>query len=81
MVARALVSWYEGRAVVQFLKGEWNTGEIDFFKAPKNCQWKLCRPGFTLNTECVNQILLSSNQAWKKAEINARQTQALSNCS
>ena len=67
MVARALGHNMKV-GVVQFLKGEWNTGEIEFFKAHPNVTWHIMDSGFTWETQNREQDILSSEQAWQHAE-------------
>lgn len=66
MVARALGHGMKV-GVVQFLKGEWNTGEIDFFKQQPNVQWEIMPAGFTWETQNRESDVASSLQAWEKA--------------
>ncbi|MCB5161884.1 cob(I)yrinic acid a,c-diamide adenosyltransferase [Marinomonas algarum] len=66
MVARALGHGMKV-GVVQFLKGEWNTGEIDFFKRQDNVQWEIMPAGFTWETQNRESDVASSEQAWEKA--------------
>lgn len=66
MVARALGHDMKV-GVVQFLKGEWNTGEIDFFKQQPNVQWEIMPAGFTWETQNRESDVASSLQAWEKA--------------
>ncbi|UTW01416.1 cob(I)yrinic acid a,c-diamide adenosyltransferase [Marinomonas rhizomae] len=66
MVARALGHGMKV-GVVQFLKGEWNTGEIDFFKQQANVQWEIMPAGFTWETQNRESDIASSEQAWEKA--------------
>lgn len=66
MVARALGHGMRV-GVVQFLKGEWNTGEIDFFKQQANVQWEIMPAGFTWETQNRESDIASSEQAWEKA--------------
>lgn len=66
MVARALGHGMKV-GVVQFLKGEWNTGEIDFFKQQANMQWEIMPAGFTWETQNRESDIASSEQAWEKA--------------
>lgn len=66
MVARALGHGMKV-GVVQFLKGEWNTGEIDFFKKQPNVQWEIMPAGFTWETQNRESDVASSLQAWEKA--------------
>lgn len=67
MVARAL-GHHLNVAVVQFLKGEWNTGEIEFFKAHPNVTWHIMDSGFTWETQNREQDIQSSVDTWEKAE-------------
>ncbi|MBD5772100.1 cob(I)yrinic acid a,c-diamide adenosyltransferase [Marinomonas colpomeniae] len=66
MVARALGHGMKV-GVVQFLKGEWNTGEIDFFKKQNGVQWEIMPAGFTWETQNRESDIASSQQAWEKA--------------
>ncbi|ETX09549.1 cobinamide adenolsyltransferase [Marinomonas ushuaiensis DSM 15871] len=66
MVARALGHGMK-IGVVQFLKGEWNTGEIDFFKKQDGIQWEIMPAGFTWETQNRESDIASSKQAWGKA--------------
>ncbi|ETI57955.1 cob(I)yrinic acid a,c-diamide adenosyltransferase [Marinomonas profundimaris] len=67
MVARALGHNMKV-GVVQFLKGEWNTGEIDFFKKQDGVQWEIMPAGFTWETQNRESDIASSQQAWEKAK-------------
>ncbi|MBM6550238.1 cob(I)yrinic acid a,c-diamide adenosyltransferase [Marinomonas ostreistagni] len=67
MVARALGHGLNV-AVVQFLKGEWNTGEIDFFKAQPNVTWHIMDSGFTWESQNREQDIASSLETWENAE-------------
>ncbi|BDX02780.1 MAG: cob(I)yrinic acid a,c-diamide adenosyltransferase [Marinomonas sp.] len=67
MVARALGHGMKV-GVVQFLKGEWNTGEIDFFKLQDNVQWEIMPSGFTWETQNREADIASSEEAWAKAQ-------------
>lgn len=66
MVARALGHGMKV-GVVQFLKGEWNTGEIDFFKKQDNVTWEIMSSGFTWETQNREADVASSKEAWEKA--------------
>lgn len=66
MVARSLGHGMK-IGVVQFLKGEWNTGEIDFFKKQDGIQWEIMPAGFTWETQNREFDIASSAQAWEKA--------------
>jgi len=66
MVARALGHDMKV-GVVQFLKGEWNTGEIEFFKQHPNVSWHIMESGFTWETQNREQDIKSSEQAWQQA--------------
>ncbi|AEF54824.1 cob(I)yrinic acid a,c-diamide adenosyltransferase [Marinomonas posidonica] len=67
MIARALGHGLNV-GVVQFLKGEWNTGEIDFFRQQQNVQWEIMPSGFTWETQNRQADIESSEQAWLLAE-------------
>ena len=67
MVARALGHGMKV-GIVQFLKGEWNTGEIDFFKLQDNVQWEIMPSGFTWETQNREADIASSEEAWAKAQ-------------
>ncbi|KZN13138.1 cob(I)yrinic acid a,c-diamide adenosyltransferase [Marinomonas sp. TW1] len=67
MVARALGHGMKV-GVVQFLKGEWNTGEIDFFRQQDNVRWEIMPSGFTWETQSRDADIQSSEQAWCQAE-------------
>ncbi|BFM48231.1 cob(I)yrinic acid a,c-diamide adenosyltransferase [Marinomonas sp. THO17] len=67
MVARALGHGMKV-GVVQFLKGEWNTGEIDFFRQQDKVRWEIMPSGFTWETQNRDADILSSEQAWSQAE-------------
>ncbi|MFT2111354.1 cob(I)yrinic acid a,c-diamide adenosyltransferase [Marinomonas sp. 2405UD68-3] len=67
MVARALGHGMKV-GVVQFLKGDWDTGEIAFFKSQPNVRWEIMSSGFTWETQNREQDILSSQEAWKHAE-------------
>ena len=66
MVARALGHGLKV-GVVQFLKGEWNTGEIDFFKQQENVRWEIMPSGFTWETQNREADIASSEKAWSYA--------------
>ncbi|RCX02494.1 cob(I)yrinic acid a,c-diamide adenosyltransferase [Marinomonas foliarum] len=66
MVARALGHDMKV-GVVQFLKGEWNTGEIDFFKQQANVRWEIMPSGFTWETQNREADIVSSEEAWASA--------------
>lgn len=67
MVARALGHGMKV-AVVQFLKGDWDTGEIAFFKAQPNVAWFIMSSGFTWETQNREQDIISSQEAWLSAK-------------
>ena len=68
MVARAL--GHDMRVgVVQFLKGEWNTGEIDFFKSHEKVTWHIMDSGFTWESQNRAKDIASSEEAWDKARM------------
>lgn len=68
MVARALGHGLKV-GVVQFLKGEWNTGEIDFFHKQDGVQWEIMSSGFTWETQNREADIASSEEAWAKAKV------------
>lgn len=54
-------------AIVQFIKGKWNTGEMKFFKnAPKLCQIYSMGEGFTWDTKDFEKDVQTAQKAWKK---------------
>jgi len=67
MVARALGHGMKV-GVVQFLKGDWDTGEIAFFKAQPNVEWFIMDSGFTWETQNREQDIASSKEAWLSAK-------------
>lgn len=67
MVARALGHGMKV-GVVQFLKGDWDTGEIAFFKAQPNVTWFIMDSGFTWETQNREQDVASSKAAWQSAK-------------
>jgi len=67
MVARALGHGMNV-GVVQFLKGDWDTGEIAFFKSQANVRWEIMPSGFTWETQNREQDIQSSQEAWQHAE-------------
>jgi len=67
MVARALGHGMKV-GVVQFLKGDWDTGEIAFFKAQPNVEWIIMDSGFTWETQNREQDIASSKEAWLSAK-------------
>lgn len=67
MVARALGHGMKV-AVVQFLKGDWDTGEISFFKAQPNVDWFIMSSGFTWETQNREQDIIASQDAWQAAK-------------
>lgn len=66
MVARALGHGMKV-GVVQFLKGEWQTGEMTFFRGLPGLQWEIMSSGFTWETQNRAQDEQSSREAWEKA--------------
>lgn len=67
MVARALGHGMKV-GVVQFLKGQWNTGEIDFFKQQPNVTWEVMGTGFTWESQNRAKDIEASEEAWAFAE-------------
>lgn len=66
MVARALGHGMKV-GVVQFLKGAWDTGEIEFFKSHPNITWHIMASGFTWETQNRKQDIASSIETWEHA--------------
>ncbi|GAB3475166.1 cob(I)yrinic acid a,c-diamide adenosyltransferase [Marinomonas epiphytica] len=67
MIARALGHDLKV-GVVQFLKGDWDTGEIRFFQSHPNVTWHIMSSGFTWDTQDRTQDLASSELAWAQAK-------------
>ncbi len=54
-------------AIVQFIKGQWKTGEVKFFKSLKGqCQVFEIGDGFTWDTKDFDQDVKTAQRAWKK---------------
>lgn len=54
-------------AIVQFIKGNWNTGESRFFKNLKDqCQIVAMGTGFTWETKSFEQDKKTAHSAWEK---------------
>lgn len=66
MVARALGHNMKV-GVVQFLKGDWDTGEIGFFRGHSNMHWEIMSSGFTWETQNRDADIASSLETWEKA--------------
>ncbi|MCB9771383.1 MAG: cob(I)yrinic acid a,c-diamide adenosyltransferase [Candidatus Omnitrophica bacterium] len=63
---RAIGSGYKV-AIVQFIKGDWKTGEIEFLKSiPKQCQVYVMGDGFTWDTKNFTADVKTAQRAWKK---------------
>ncbi|RDL46072.1 cob(I)yrinic acid a,c-diamide adenosyltransferase [Marinomonas piezotolerans] len=67
MVARALGHNMKV-GVVQFLKGDWATGEIDFFKSHPNVDWFIMDTGFTWESQNRDKDIVSSQNTWAHAK-------------
>ncbi|MCA9405554.1 MAG: cob(I)yrinic acid a,c-diamide adenosyltransferase, partial [Candidatus Omnitrophica bacterium] len=53
--------------IVQFIKGNWKTGEIEFFKKfPEQCDVFIMGDGFTWETQNFEQDKATANKAWDK---------------
>lgn len=67
VIARAL-GWGHKVAVVQFIKGNWKTGERQFFKRfPEELHWHTMGDGFTWNTQNKEQDILAATAAFDTA--------------
>ena len=54
-------------AIVQFIKGNWKTGEGEFFKKFKDqCQLHIMGEGFTWDTKNFEQDVATAQRAWDK---------------
>lgn len=55
-------------AIVQFIKGNWKTGEAEFFKKFVNnhCDLFIMGEGFTWDTKSFAKDVKTASQAWKK---------------
>ena len=67
MLARSLGHGHKV-AVIQFVKGGWDTGEEQFFSAQENVDWFVMGNGFTWETQNAEQDIECAEKAWKKAE-------------
>jgi len=67
VIARAL-GWGQKVAVVQFIKGNWKTGEREFFKRfPDELHWHTMGDGFTWNTQDKEQDTKAAVAGFAKA--------------
>ena len=54
-------------AIVQFIKGKWKTGEVDFFKKyPGQCEIFSLGDGFTWITQNFEEDVKTAQKAWDK---------------
>jgi len=54
-------------AIVQFIKGKWQTGESKFFKSlGKNCPFVSIGDGFTWETKNFQKDMETAQKAWRK---------------
>ncbi len=68
VIARAL-GWGHDVAVVQFIKGDWETGERQFFSGfPEQLQWHTMGQGFTWDTQDRDKDIAAAAAAFAKAE-------------
>ncbi|MEM1051096.1 MAG: cob(I)yrinic acid a,c-diamide adenosyltransferase [Pseudomonadota bacterium] len=68
VIARAL-GWGQKVAVVQFIKGKWNTGEKQFFSRFDNeLDWHVMGDGFTWDTQDREQDIEAAEKALDKAK-------------
>lgn len=67
-MARAL-GWGHKCAVVQFIKGDWKTGEKQFFdRFPDQVDWHTMGEGFTWDTQDKSRDIATATRAWEKAK-------------
>lgn len=52
-------------ALVQFIKGPWETGEIKFFKKQENLQFFSCGEGFTWETQNKELDIKAAQKGWE----------------
>jgi len=64
-------------AVVQFIKGNWSTGERDFFtqRFPEEVKWVTSGEGFTWETQDKEQDIAAAKAGWEKAKAFIRDPQ------
>jgi len=65
-LARSLGHGKKG-AVIQFIKGKWNTGEQKFFKGLENVEYHVMGTGFTWDTQDRGKDIAAAEQVWQKA--------------
>ena len=66
VIARAL-GWGHKVGVIQFIKGEWVTGERQFFaKFPDDLTWHTMGDGFTWNTQDLEKDKITATAAFRK---------------
>ena len=66
VIARAL-GWGHKVGVIQFIKGEWVTGERQFFaKFPNDLTWHTMGDGFTWNTQDLEKDKITATAAFRK---------------
>ncbi len=66
-MARAL-GWGHQCAVVQFIKGDWKTGEKQFFdRFPDQVDWHTMGEGFTWDTQDKSRDIATATRAWEMA--------------
>ncbi len=65
-LARSLGHGKKG-AVIQFIKGKWNTGELKFFKDMENVQYEVMGSGFTWDSQDRSKDIAAAEQVWEKA--------------
>ena len=66
VIARAL-GWGHKVGVIQFIKGEWVTGERQFFaKFPDDLTWHTMGDGFTWNTQDLEKDKITATAAFQK---------------
>lgn len=65
-LARSLGHGKRG-AVIQFIKGKWNTGELQFFQDLDNVQYHIMGTGFTWDTQDKEKDMAAAEKVWNEA--------------
>lgn len=68
VIARAL-GWGQKVAVVQFIKGDWKTGEKEFFsRFEDQLDWFTMGEGFTWDVQDRQKDIAAATQGWERAK-------------
>ncbi|MGD9599005.1 MAG: cob(I)yrinic acid a,c-diamide adenosyltransferase [Steroidobacteraceae bacterium] len=69
MAIRAL-GWGKKVAIVQYVKGKWQTGEKDFFRAhPELLTFEVMGEGFTWDTQDRELDIKAAREAWERSKL------------